>query len=114
MKRCWFTLFAAPGVALVAQSVLYSLVTPSCSTQARLQLHLTAGVALAIVVVLGAMAFGESSLRHAGPASADSDEAGAPTRSRFAADMAAAVAGLSALVILGMWFALCLLSPCDP
>jgi hypothetical protein len=114
MKRSWITLFAAPGVALVTQSVLYSMVTPSCSTQARLQLHLTAGVALAIVVVLGVMAFGESSLRHPSPASPDSDEAGMPARSRFAADMAAAVAGLSALVIAGMWIALWLLSPCDP
>jgi hypothetical protein len=35
-------------------------------------------------------------------------------RSRFLADMAIAVSGLSALVILGMWFAIWVLSPCAP
>jgi hypothetical protein len=46
------------------------------------------------------------------PSSADSDAARAPVPRRFLANAATAVAGLSALVILGMWFALWVLSLC--
>lgn len=112
--KSWLALVLAPSVALGAQGVLYALVTPSCSSQARLQLHLVAAVALAIVVVVGAFALGESSLRRGEPASRDSDEGHPHVRRRFLADAASAVAGLSALVILGMWFALWVLTPCEP
>ena len=112
MKRSWLGLIVAPTVALATQSVLYSMVTPSCGAQVRLNLHITAAAALAIVVVLAVMALGASSLRGIQTASPDSDEAHPPVRSRFLADMAAAVSGLSALVILGMWFAVWVLSPC--
>ena len=114
MKRSWLGLIVAPTIALATQSVLYSMVTSSCAAQARLNLHLTAAVALAIVVVLGLIALGASSLRSVQSASPDSDEAHPPVRSRFLADMATAVSGLSALVILGMWFAIWVLSPCAP
>lgn len=112
--KTWLGLLAAPSVALAAQSVLYSMVTPSCSAQARLQLHLVAAVALAIVLVMAVMAFGQSSLHRGEPASHDSDDGHAETRRRFLATAASAVAGLSALVILGMWFALWVLTPCEP
>jgi hypothetical protein len=112
--RSWIPLVLAPGIALATQSTLYSLVTPSCGTQTRLQLHLTAAVALAIVVAMAVLAFGESSLRHRGPGSPDSDAIDPTARRRFLANMASAVAALSALVILGMWFALWVLTPCEP
>ena len=112
--KSWLALIIAPGIALGVQSMLYSMVTPSCATQTRLQLHLAAAVALAVVVVLAVLAFGESSLRRREPPSPDSDEAHPPVPRRFLADVAAAVAGLSALVILAMWFALWVLSPCLP
>lgn len=113
--KTWLGLLAAPSVALAAQGVLYSMVTPSCSAQARLQLHLVAAVALAIVLVMAVMAFGQSSLRRGEPAAShDSDDGHAETRRRFLATAASAVAGLSALVILGMWFALWVLTPCEP
>jgi hypothetical protein len=113
-RKSWLALFVAPSVALVAQSVLYSMVTPSCSAQVRGNLHLTAAVALLVVVVLGILAFGESSLHFKEPGSPDSDEPHAGVRGRFLADMAVAVASLSALVVAGMWFAIWVLSPCAP
>jgi hypothetical protein len=112
--KTWLGLVAAPTVALATQSTLYSLVTPSCGAQTRLQLHLAAAVALAVVLVMAVLAFGESSLHRREPASQDSDAPQQPVRRRFLADMATAVASLSALVILAMWFTLWVLSPCEP
>ena len=112
-SRTWLGLLVAPTVALATQSILYSMVTPSCSAQVRLQLHLVAAVALAIAVVLAVVAFAESSLRRGEPGSPDHDGAHAPVPRRFLHDMAAAVAGLSALVILAMWFALWVNGPCE-
>jgi hypothetical protein len=111
--KSWLGLVLAPTVALAAQSVLYAMVTPSCSAQARLELHLVAAVALAVAAVLAVLAYGESSLRRGEPASPDHDGAQPPVPRRFLADVAAAVAGLSCLVILAMWFVLWVLGPCD-
>lgn len=110
--KSWLALVLAPGVALAAQSVLYSLVTPSCGAQNRLQLHLIAAVALAVVVVAAVVAFGESSLHRREPGSFDSDEQ--HQRKRFLANMAALVGALAALVIVAMWFAAWVLTPCEP
>jgi hypothetical protein len=112
--KSWLALVLAPSIALTAQSVLFSMVTPSCSSQTRLQLHLTAAVALAMVVALAIVSFGESSVRRGEPASPDSDEARPPVPRRFLADVATAVAVLSALVIMAMWFTMWVLTPCDP
>jgi hypothetical protein len=109
--KSWLALVLAPSIALGAQSLMYSLVTPACGSQTRLQLHLAAAVALAVVLVLAVVAFGESSLRRGEPGSHDSDEAHPGS---FLATMGTAVAALSALVILGMWFALWVLTPCEP
>jgi hypothetical protein len=112
--KSWLALVLAPSIALGAQSVMYSMVTPSCSTQTRLELHLAAAVALLVVVVLAVVSFSESSLRRGEVGSPDSDEAHRPVQRRFLADMATAVASLAALVILGMWFTAWVLSPCAP
>jgi uncharacterized membrane protein len=109
--RSWAALVLAPSVALGAQGVMYAMVTPACSTQTRLQLHLVAAVALTVVVVLAVLAFSESSLRRQEPAAMDSDEAHA--RHRFLATMAVAVGALAALVILAMWFTTWVLTPCE-
>jgi multisubunit Na+/H+ antiporter MnhB subunit len=69
-------------------------------------------VALAVAVVLAVLAFSECSLRRPEPASMDNDEAHG--RHRFLANMAAAVGALAALVILAMWFATWVLTPCEP
>jgi heme A synthase len=110
--RSWLALVFGPLIALGAQSVMFALVTPSCAAQSRLALHGSAAGALLVTLVLTALAYGEWTMRHAGGGSADSDEAGG-TR-RFLAIVATAVAALSSLVILAMWFALWVLSPCDP
>jgi hypothetical protein len=112
--KSWLALIVAPSIALAVQSVLYALVTPSCGAQTRLQLHLAAAVALVVVVVMAVLAFGESSLRRGEPASHDSDEAKEPAPRRFLANLASAVAALSALVILAMWFMMWVLTPCEP
>jgi hypothetical protein len=112
--RSWLAIVVAPTVALAVQSVMFSMVTPACSTQTRLQLHLAAAVALAIVLVLGVLAFSESSVHRKEPASHDSDATEGTAPRRFLANVGSAVAGISALVIVGMWFALWVLTPCEP
>ena len=112
--KSWLGLVLSPSIALAAQSAMFSMVTPACGKQTPAGLHLAAGAALVLVLLFMFSALGESSLRHRGPASADSDEAQAPAPRRFLADVATAVSALSALVILGMWFALWVLSPCGP
>jgi hypothetical protein len=112
--KSWLALVLAPSVALATQTVMYSMVTPACSSQTRVQLHLAAAVALAIVVVLAVLAFADSSVRRGEPTSHDSDVSDGKVPRRFLASMAAAVAALSALVIVGMWFALWVLTPCEP
>jgi hypothetical protein len=110
--KSWAALVVSPTLALATQSVMYSMVTPECSTQARLRLHLVAAVMLAIAVVLAVLAYGECSLRRPEPASMDNDEPYG--RHRFLANMAAAVGAFAALVILAMWFATWVLTPCEP
>jgi high-affinity nickel permease len=112
--KSWLGLVVAPSVALATQSFMYSMVTPACSTQTRVQLHLAAAVALAIVLVLAVFAFSESSVRRGEPTSHDSDISDRGVGRRFLATMATAVAALSGLVIVGMWFALWVLTPCEP
>lgn len=113
MRKSVIALVLAPVTALGLQSAMYAMVTPSCGAQMRLNIHLAAAVALAVVVVLAVLAFSESSLRRGEPGSPDSDEGHAPVPRRFFADVAAAVAALSALVIVAMWFTTLVLSPCD-
>lgn len=110
--KSWAALVVSPTIALATQSVMYSMVTPSCSTQTRLQIHAFAAVALAIVVVLAVVAYGDAALHRPEPGSPDSDEAHA--RHRFLATMAAGVGALAALVIIGMWFGTWVLTPCEP
>jgi hypothetical protein len=112
MRKSWLALVFGPTIALAAQSIMYSLVTPACSAQMRLHIHLAAAVALVIVLVLAVMAYGQSSISRKEPGSPDHDGAERPVPHRFFGDVAAAVAALSALVILGMWFAVWVLSPC--
>ena len=113
MKKSVLALVFAPSIALGVQSVMYSMVTPSCSAQMRLNIHLAAAVGLALVIVLAVLAYGESSLRRREPISPDSDEGHVPVPGRFLGDVGAAVAALAALVIVAMWFTTWVLSPCD-
>jgi heme A synthase len=112
--KSWFALVLAPSVALGAQSVMYALVTPSCASQSRVGLHAAAAVGLLVVLVLAVLAFGEGSLHRAEPGGPDSDHEDPRVGRRFLAILGTAAALFSALVILGMWFGLWVLSPCAP
>jgi hypothetical protein len=113
MKKSVLALVLGPTIALGLQSVMYSMVTPACGAQMRLNIHLAAAVALLVVLVLAVLAFGESSLRRGEPRSPDHDGAQPPVPRRFLGDVATAVSSLAALVIVAMWFAIWVLSPCD-
>jgi len=111
--KTWLALIVAPSVMLGVQSIMYALVTPSCAAQARFGLHASGAIALAITVLLAFLAYGEWK-RLADPVTADHDAGDARTARRFLAIVGTAVAALSSLVILAMWFNTWVLSPCSP
>jgi hypothetical protein len=111
--RIWLALLIAPSLALACQSIMYSLVTPSCSVQTRVALHAVAFACLVLAALFTLMARGY--WRSIAPAAAygpDSDGADRPTSRRFLAVTATAVGALSSLLILMMWIAAWVLSPC--
>lgn len=111
--RTWLALIVAPAIALGCQAVMYALVTPSCSMQTRLLIHVVAGGALVAAAALALLARGE--WRHkarTAPDGPDSDHGDAGSTRRFLAAAGTAVAGLSTLVIATMWLGAWLLSPC--
>jgi hypothetical protein len=111
--RIWLALLAAPSLALACQAVMYALVTPSCSVQTRVLIHVVAFASLALAALFTLLARADW-LRgaRAVPHGVDSDGADRPTSRRFLAAAATAVGGLSCLVILTMWIAAWVLSPC--
>jgi hypothetical protein len=111
--RTWLALIIAPSLALACQSIMYALVTPSCSLQTRVLVHLVGAAALALAAVLALLARGDWIHYAAGVADGpDNDTADPANARRFLAAVVRAVASLSALVILMMWFAAWVLSPC--
>lgn len=111
--KTWFALIVAPSLALASQSLMYALVTPSCSLQTRVLVHVVGLGALVAAAVLALLARGDwirYGARIAG--GPDTDSADPANARRFLAAVATAVAALSALVILMMWFAAWVLSPC--
>jgi hypothetical protein len=111
--RIWLALLMAPSLALACQSIMYALVTPSCSVQTRVAIHAVALVCLALATLFTLMARGYwRGIALAAPHGPDSDGADRPSNRRFLAVTATAVGGLSALVILMMWIAAWVLSPC--
>lgn len=111
--KTWPALLAAPSLALLCQSLLFSQVTPACASQQTATLQATAAGCLLLALAFTAMA--RSAWRtHQGasPGVLDSDVGTAATRARFLAAAATAVGALSSLVILMMWSAAWVLSPC--
>ena len=102
--RIFLGLIVAPSLALACQGFMLFLVGPSCSAQTRVGIHLVAVVFLAATLVLALL-----SAREAG---AHGAEGGPVATRRFLGACATAVAALSALVVLMMWFAAWVLSPC--
>ena len=111
--RIWLALLVAPSLALACQTFMYSLVTPSCSLQTRVLIHAVAFASLALALLFTLMARGHwRSIALAAPHGPDHDAADRPTSRRFLAVVATAVGALSVLVILMMWIAAWVLSPC--
>ena len=107
--RIWLALLVSPSLALAAQSIMFSLVTPSCSMQTRVTIHAVAAVALALSLLFTLMARAAAApVRFA----ADSDSSDPPMTRHFLAVVATAVGAISSLVIVGMWIVACVLSPC--
>jgi hypothetical protein len=107
--RIWLALLVSPSLALATQSIMFSLVTPACSAQTRVALHVVAAVALALALLFTWLArTAGAPLRFA----ADDDSADPPITRHFLAVVATAVGAISSLVILCMWIAACVLSPC--
>ena len=111
--RIWLALLIAPSLALACQSIMYSLVTPSCSVQTRVLIHAVAFASLALAALFTLLARGDwRRIALAAPQGPDHDGADRPSSRRFLAVVATAVGGLSMLVILMMWVAAWVLSPC--
>jgi hypothetical protein len=111
--RTWLALLVAPSLALACQSAMYALVTPSCSMQTRVVIHVVAFGALALAALFTLMALAQwrrASL--ATPHGPDSDGADRRTSRGFLAAVAAAVGTISCLVIFAMWITVWVLSPC--
>lgn len=107
--RIWLALIVAPALALGCQSVMYALVTPSCSVQTRVAIHAVAAVSLLLCIVFTLMARSAGAPVRFG---ADHDSAEPPATRHFLAIVAAAVGAVSALVVFGMWIGAWVLSPC--
>jgi hypothetical protein len=107
-------LIIAPLLALGCQSLMFSLVTPSCSMQTRVAMHVVALAVLAVNLVLTALAWRDWSLHGARSVDRDERSSGPTETRRFLAASATAVAALSSLLVLMMWFAAWALSPCQP
>jgi hypothetical protein len=107
--RIWLALLAAPSLALACQTAMFALVTPSCSAQTRIAIHAVAAASLLLCVVFTWLARSAGApVRHA----ADDDSAEPPATRHFLAVVAAAVGALSSLLVLAMWIAVWVLSPC--
>jgi hypothetical protein len=107
--RIWLALLASPSLALACQSVMYSLVTPSCSVQTRVAIHVVGAVSLLLSLAFTLLARSAGAPVRFG-ADADSDDP--PVTRHFLAVVAAAVGAISTLVIACMWAAAWILSPC--
>jgi hypothetical protein len=112
--RIWSALILTPALALACQSVLFALVTPSCASQTRLALHGTALAALILAAVLTAMAWQEwTRLTDRNGVASESDAAETEKTRGFLAAVALAVSALSLLLIVTLWGAVWILSPCS-
>ena len=112
--KIWLGLLGAPSLALACQAVLFALVTPSCSVQTRVVMHVVAAGSLGLSLLFTAWSRARWAAL-AGPEDegADSDTGSGRNTRAFLARAATAVAALSSLTILAMWLAIWLLSPCS-
>lgn len=112
--RTFLGLIVAPSLALACQSAMFSLVTPSCSVQTRVAIHAVAFVVLAIDLLLTLLSWWDWSMYRTASGGRDEGTQGTSETRRFLAASATAVAALSSLLVVMMWFAAWALSPCFP
>lgn len=111
--RSWPALLAAPLLALIEQSVVYALSTPTCSSQREAWLHAIPLAFLCLTLLLTAMAWVElRRLRHEGWGTPHTDADEGERRRHFVARLAVWLGALSSLVILALWIPQWVLSPC--
>jgi hypothetical protein len=108
--RVW-PAFLAPLIALLDQSVAYSLVEWSCATQNSHVLHWVHFIFFAVAVTVTLPAWADSA-RYRAATAVPSDAGEAGGRPRMMSVAAALSGALSALVILAMWVPTWFLSPC--
>lgn len=107
--RVW-PAFLAPLLALIDQSVAYSLVEWACGTQNQSAIHWVHFIFLAVTITVTLPAWADA-LKYRTAAEAN-DEGPAGGRIRFMSVTAALLGALSSLVILGLWAPTWFLSPC--
>ena len=112
--RTFLGLIVAPSLALACQSAMFSLVTPSCSVQTRVAIHAVAFAVLAVDLLLTLLSWWEWSMYRAASGGRDESTQGVSETRRFLAASATAVAALSSLLVVMMWFSAWALSPCSP
>ncbi|MDQ6881165.1 MAG: hypothetical protein M3150_03615 [Pseudomonadota bacterium] len=111
--RIWLALLVAPSLALACQSILFAMVTPSCSMQTSAGLHLVSAGTLALTGVFTILAQHERRMRaDSSGLTEDSDSADPSRARRFLATVATAVGVFSCLAIGAMWINVWVLSPC--
>ena len=107
-------MLVAPLLALGMQSLVFSLVTPSCAHQGGIGMHALSGATLLLAALLTALAgqgWRAAALlcRRAGADPADH----APERDLFIGRVATLVGVFSTLTIAALWIPLWLLPPCS-
>lgn len=108
----FLALIVAPALALSCQSAMFALVTPACSVQTRLAIHVVAAAFLAATLALALWARRDWRLQRRASGGEDERTQGRAETRRVLAASATAVAALSSLLVLMMWFAAWALSPC--
>jgi hypothetical protein len=111
--RTFLGLVVAPSLALACQSILFGLVLPSCSVQTRAGLHQVAAAFLAATVLLAVQSSREWRAHRARASGDDQARSGRVETRRFLSACATAVASLSALLVVMMWFSAWVLPPCS-
>jgi hypothetical protein len=105
----WPALFVAPSVALANASLAYALVTPGCSRQNTLTLHLVSLASLLLCLALTWPAARNLARRRGNPPAAGD---AAAARRHFIAQVATMAGVLSTLVVLAEWLPQWIVSPC--
>jgi hypothetical protein len=106
----WLALAGAPAVVLLGQWAAYTLVPDACARQSSLFVHLVHAVAL-LLLAAGFLASRRAWVR-LGSAAPD-ERPGPEQRARFMAFSAMVITPFLALVVLAMWLATALFSPCS-